>query len=161
MKKLKSPIKSKARISGKYKEKRGDSYHYGIDLAVPEGTEIVAPIDIGIVLVRDDLDKGFGLWALGSALMPLGWHDGTEVYVPKHRLEGNKSKRGVETVFFFFTHMSDIVVAKNEVIPRGGLIGYSGSTGDSTGPHLHYQINRVSARKKDNEMYSIDPTRYV
>ncbi len=39
-----------------------------------------------------------------------------------------------------YAHLDRILVSKGALIKKGGLIGYSGSTGQSTGSHLHYEV---------------------
>jgi hypothetical protein len=41
-----------------------------------------------------------------------------------------------------YSHMSRIIVAPGSVVRQGQLIGYVGSSGLSTGPHLHYEVYR-------------------
>lgn len=41
-----------------------------------------------------------------------------------------------------FAHLRDILVASGRTVARGDRVGTVGSTGNATGPHLHYQINR-------------------
>ena len=45
-----------------------------------------------------------------------------------------------------YNHMSDIYVEEGESVGRGQLIGQVGSTGNSTGPHVHYQVYQGSQR---------------
>jgi murein DD-endopeptidase MepM/ murein hydrolase activator NlpD len=84
--------------------------HAGIDLAAPAGTPIVATGD-GVV--------GRAGWDGGYGLMVALEHGG-----------------GVETRY---GHMSQIAVAPGEQVHRGEVIGYVGSTGRSTGSHVHYE----------------------
>jgi murein DD-endopeptidase MepM/ murein hydrolase activator NlpD len=44
---------------------------------------------------------------------------------------------GIDTKY---GHLSRIIVMANQRVKRGDTIGYVGSTGHSTGPHLHYEI---------------------
>ena len=44
-----------------------------------------------------------------------------------------------------YSHMSEIVAAPGTLVRRGQLIGYVGSSGLSTGPHLHYEVLRDGA----------------
>ena len=85
--------------------------HSGVDLAAPYGTPVYAP-SAGYV--------GSAGWAGGYGLMIAIDHPG-----------------GMETRY---GHLSKVAVAGGQYVEAGTLIGYVGSTGDSTGPHLHYEI---------------------
>ncbi len=52
-----------------------------------------------------------------------------------------------------YGHMSAITVTVGQIVPKGGLLGRTGDTGRSTGPHLHYEI------RLDGD--AIDPMRYI
>ncbi len=95
----------------------GAARHMGIDIAGPVGTPIYATAD-GVV-------------------SEAGWHAGGY---------GNLIKvdhgRGIETRY---AHLSAIAVRTGERIKRGQLIGRMGSTGRSTGSHLHYEV-RIDGR---------------
>ncbi len=91
------------------------SFHDGLDLAAPRGTEIYAAAD-GVVLstvTRYSPYKGYG-----------------KQVVIDH---GN----GVKTRY---AHMRNIQVKEGEKISRFTVIGTVGTTGRSTGPHLHYEV---------------------
>ena len=51
-----------------------------------------------------------------------------------------------------YAHMEKILAKKGQKVKRGDVIGYLGSTGLSTGPHLHYEV-----RKNDK---AIDPINF-
>ncbi len=87
--------------------------HKGIDFGAHYGTPIVAAAD--------------------GRVERAGWADG---YGQQVRL-GHAG--GIETSY---SHMSRMVVAPGSAVRQGELIGYSGSTGLSTGPHLHYEVMR-------------------
>ena len=88
--------------------------HRGIDLAAPTGTPVYATAD-GVV--------GKAEWFSSYGLIVQIAH-GSEL----------------ETRY---AHMSRLAVGPGERVRKGDVIGYVGSTGRSTGPHLHYEV-RVS-----------------
>jgi len=98
--------------------------HEGIDIAAPYGTRIVAPAD--------------------GRVIEVGWQDGYGLMVVVDH------GYGVETRY---AHMSRTAAQVGQVVGRGDLLGYVGSTGLSTGPHLHYEV-RVNGRP-------VDPLKYV
>ncbi len=52
-----------------------------------------------------------------------------------------------------YGHLSKILVTAGQIVPKGALVGQAGSTGRSTGPHVHYEV-RVDGN-------AIDPMRYI
>ena len=88
------------------------SYHKGIDIAVPSGTSVVAAAN-GTVTTASYQS------AAGNFIMVS---------------HGN----GVYTVYM---HLSSINVSAGQTVSQGQVIGYSGNTGVSTGPHLHFGVN--------------------
>lgn len=97
-----------------------NTFHNGIDLAVPVGTPIKSPMP-GIV------------FALNS-----GGIGGNEI-VLKH---DNGYKTG-------YSHLSKQLVKKGDKVKQGDVIGLSGNTGKSTGPHLHLTLTDPSGAKVD------------
>ena len=89
----------------------GRRAHKGVDLAAPAGTPIRASAD-GMV-ERADWFAGYGLFVALE-------HGGD-----------------IETRY---GHMSRLNVAAGQRVRKGDVIGYVGSTGRSTGPHLHYEV---------------------
>ncbi|USI74273.1 M23 family metallopeptidase [Sphingomonas morindae] len=87
--------------------------HQGVDLAAPAGTPVVA---------AEDGQVGFA-----------GWHGGHGNYVQIRHDPALVSGYG---------HLSRILVRPGERVRQGMLIGYVGSTGLSTGPHLHFELFR-------------------
>ncbi|TCJ39491.1 M23 family metallopeptidase [Parafrankia sp. BMG5.11] len=87
--------------------------HSGMDLAAPSGTPVFATSD-GIVDASG--------WSGGYGLLVAVSHTG-----------------GLQTRY---AHLSRLNVAQGQQVRRGEVIGYVGSTGNSTGPHLHYEIRR-------------------
>lgn len=89
--------------------------HNGLDIGAPIGTPVFAADD-GVVLAVDNNDKSS--WA--------------KYQYGKHVLVQHPS--GLATLY---AHLSRQVVSRGDTVSRGQLVGYSGNTGYSTGPHLH------------------------
>ncbi|BDQ26357.1 hypothetical protein ASB1_00330 [Helicobacter heilmannii] len=53
----------------------------------------------------------------------------------------------------YYAHLKKIVVKNGEFVKKGQLVAYSGSSGMSTGPHLHYEVRFLT--KPINPMYFI------
>jgi len=100
-------------------------YHQGVDIANKAGTPVLAA-DAGKVLIA-------------------GWPDnvgyGNRVVID----HGN----GFVTLY---AHLSRVSVTAGQTVKRGDLIGLIGSTGRSTGPHLHFEI-RASGKAQDPLAY--------
>lgn len=88
-------------------------FHRGMDFGAAHGSPIVAATD--------------------GAVAFAGWHGGHGKFVKLNHAGGIGTSYG---------HMSRIAVRPGARVSRGQVIGYVGSTGLSTGPHLHYEVYR-------------------
>lgn len=88
------------------------SGHLGIDIAAAEGAPVYAA-DSGVVVYAAGIGGGYGLMVMID--------------------HGN----GFHTLY---AHNSSIVVRCGQGVAKGQVIAYAGSTGNSTGPHLHFEI---------------------
>jgi hypothetical protein len=116
----------RARITSRFGDQRvfnetRASVHYGIDLSGPRGAPVLAANDGEVVLARDAYYSG------NSVVL---WH-GADVF----------------TLYF---HLDRIDVAVGARVGKGEQIGLVGSTGRSTGPHLHWSA-RVGGLLVDPE----------
>jgi len=114
---------AKGRISGVYGSQRilngkPRRPHYGIDIAAPAGTPIVAPSDGVVRLAERDL-----YYTGGTIILDHG--------------------HGLSSAFL---HMQRLTVKPGQFVKQGEKIGTLGSTGRSTGPHLDWRINLFGAR---------------
>lgn len=91
------------------------SYHNGTDIAAPQGTPVLAAAD-GTVTVANGTDPWGGSYGYHVKLD----HGG-----------------GMETLY---AHCSAIAVTAGQQVQQGAVIGYVGSTGNSTGNHLHFEV---------------------
>ncbi len=94
--------------------------HSGVDLAAPRGTEVLAARGGKVI------EKGWDETGLGNYLVLA--HDG-----------------GYTTLY---GHLAIIAVTLNQEVNSGSLLGTVGSTGLSTGPHLHFEV-RTEGRLRD------------
>lgn len=102
----------------------GRKFHNGIDIAAPHGTSIKAAAAGKVIFAGTK-------WSLGN------------VVTIQHT-------SGYQTLY---GHLSKILVKKGERVKQGQVIGREGSTGISTGPHLHFSILRYGKY--------LDPARYL
>jgi murein DD-endopeptidase MepM/ murein hydrolase activator NlpD len=86
-------------------------YHSGQDISAPKGAPVVAPAD--------------------GTVTHAGWQSGYGNLVTVDHGNGLSTRYG---------HLSKVEVAEGQEVRRGDLLGLVGSTGRSTGPHLHYEV---------------------
>jgi murein DD-endopeptidase MepM/ murein hydrolase activator NlpD len=89
-------------------------FHYGLDFAAPQGTPIYATAD-GTVTTAGSTGNGYG----NHVIINHGY--------------------GYETLY---GHMVRVKSRNGQVVKRGEVIGWVGSTGKSTGPHCHYEVHK-------------------
>ncbi len=116
------------RISGVYGSQRfyngvARQPHSGIDLAVPRGTPVRATVAGVVILTRH-------LFFAGKTVILDHGHGVTTTYI----------------------HMHKILVKAGDVVTQGQAVGLVGSTGRSTGPHLHWGLNWKQIRLDPAQM---------
>jgi len=94
--------------------RRGKKFHAGIDIASPSYQEVKAAKDGEVILARNSR-TGYG-----------------NVVVLRH-------DQGLTTIY---GHMNVIIAQEGEAVRQGQAIGGVGSTGRSTGPHLHFELRQ-------------------
>ena len=86
-------------------------FHSGVDLAAPSGTPIIASRSGRVTVATYSWSAGY--------------------YVTIDHLDGYQTK---------YLHMTHYIVSPGDYVTAGQVIGYVGSTGTSTGPHLHFSV---------------------
>jgi len=99
-------------------------FHGGIDIAVDRGTPVRA--------------------AASGYVAASGWNDSYGYYVQIDHGYGIKT---------LYAHADLLVVSKGERVAQGQTIAYSGNTGKSTAPHLHFQVTQNNV--------PVDPLKYL
>lgn len=99
-------------------------FHAGEDIGAPSGTPILAA-DSGMATVIADNGNGYGNYIMIN-------HGGGRVTL--------------------YAHMSAFAISNGATVSQGQIIGYVGSTGNSTGPHLHFEV-RVNGATTDPKSY--------
>jgi hypothetical protein len=107
------PVPGSKRVSSYYGRRRGKR-HDGIDIPAKPGTSIVASAD-GEVVYSGSKISGYG-----------------NMIVVKHD----------DDYFTVYAHNSRNFVGKGDGVHQGQVIGRVGSTGRSTGPHLHFEVRK-------------------
>ncbi len=105
----------------------GRAYHPGVDLGAPRGTPIYAPLT-GTVRATGNTDAVPGCYSWGKWTLV-------------------DHANGLTTLY---AHQDVISVTPGQKVTTGEIIGYTGNTGYSTGPHLHFTVyakDGVSVRK--------------
>jgi murein DD-endopeptidase MepM/ murein hydrolase activator NlpD len=102
-------------LSSMYKS----GWHNGIDIGIPVGTPVFAADD-GVVTASESND-GIGYWHR--------YQYGLHILIAHP-----------DNLSTLYAHLSVALVKKGASVKRGDLIGYSGNTGFSTGPHLHFGV---------------------
>ena len=98
--------------------------HVGLDIAADEGTPVIAPLK-GEVIISDEF-----------------FYKGNVVYID----HGNG-------LVSSYSHLSERKVSTGDNVSKGQVLGYVGSTGRVTGPHLHWEISLLGI--------SLDPEIFV
>lgn len=102
--------------------------HKGLDIAGPWGTAVVAA-ESGTVIAANSSDT----WGSGWGYYVLIYHNGTF------------STR--------YAHLSSLAVSNGQYVEQGQVVGYEGTTGNVTGPHLHFEVYENGTRT--------DPMRFL
>jgi murein DD-endopeptidase MepM/ murein hydrolase activator NlpD len=93
---------------------RSRNNHQGLDLKAPEGTPIYAAGKGVAVFAGDEID-GYG-----------------NTIILKHS----------QKYWTLYAHAMQLLIEKGDLVQRGQCIAYSGETGRTTGPHLHFEVRR-------------------
>lgn len=116
--------------------------HKGIDGRASVGTPVYAAVSgvvvhSGVHKFRKGWGKSFGLHVI---------------------VDNDKFKNGDAGLWAGYCHLSKVAIAVGQKVSKGDLVGWSGSTGNSTAPHLHFQI---LASRTWNPKKHVNPHRWL
>lgn len=119
----------------------GDQCHTGLDFADSIGTPVVAAADGKVTIAGIDPENTNRAYGNMIRITHVG---------------------GVSTLY---AHLSQILVSEGDTVSAGDVIGQIGSTGSSTGPHLHFELRKNSTCTWDGRVgqignCTVDPTPY-
>jgi murein DD-endopeptidase MepM/ murein hydrolase activator NlpD len=104
-------------------------FHSGLDLSAPTGTSVLASAAARVQSAGRQ--GGYGL-----AVVLVHWDGATET---------------------LYGHLSETLVQAGQMVQPGQVIGKVGSTGRSTGPHLHFEVRRW----RDGDWVAVDPEPFL
>lgn len=109
-------------INHPFREKRSYGLHEGVDLYARAGDPIVACLD-GVVVWASNQRRSGGDSDYGNHIIV---------------------RHGLDDVWAtWYAHLQYMVSGVGDVVKRGDRIGEAGSTGNSTGPHLHLTVQHI------------------
>jgi hypothetical protein len=144
------PLKREIRLTGNYGELRPNHFHAGLDLAT--GSDPIPVVAIGNGYLYRVKSSTYGY---GNALHIAHPNGYTSLYAHLSSF-GKKVQAYIDTLRFHYQNYEvDCYLGSDSIfINAGDTIGYSGNTGASLGPHLHFEI-----RNTENET-PINPLKF-
>lgn len=138
--KMTYPVPSQTKITCGFGS-AGYAGHTGVDFSCPSGSSVVAA-ESGYVIISKDLTNSNGTYrSYGRYIVIM--HDKTDS-------AGNY-------VYTLYAHNSSRLVSEGQYVQKGQQIALSGSTGNSTGPHCHFEVRTPTADYSN----CVNPTYYL
>ena len=109
---------------GTYSHQAGKKEQYAWDIGMPVGTPILAPAAGTITHIKEDSNRNCSSSCSDANYVAMTFDEG-------------------DAAVFVHLKYQGVPVSKGQHVNRGDVIGYSGNTGWSTGPHLHFQIQQA------------------
>ncbi len=120
---MNGPIIGNFKVSQIYK---GET-HKGIDLVALDDKRIHSPVNGVVEAAR---------WDRKAGTTVIDTEYGMGQYI---RIKDDATGRR-----YYFAHLSDMLVAPQQRVKKGDVIGIEGSTGNATGPHVHFEIRQTT-----------------
>lgn len=144
-----SPLDIKMAIAGTFGELRNNHFHSGIDIKTKQKT------NIPIYAAQDGYISRIKIstYGFGKALYINHEYNFTTVYAHLESFSKHIQEKAEAYQYEKESFEIDFGLTKNEIyVKKGELIGFSGNTGSSTGPHLHFEIRDTKTQHIINPM---------
>ncbi len=146
-----SPLKIPIILSGTFGELRSNHFHSGIDIKTQgkEGIPVYAPADGYISRIK------VGQYGFGKALYMNHPNGYTTVYAHLRKFAGDIQSYVKKNQYKKQKYAIGNLFPKQDKFPikKGDIIGYTGDTGSSGGPHLHYEIRDTKTENIINPLF--------
>ena len=120
-------------VSSNHGRRGFDGFHYGVDFTGASGTSIKTP---------------HGGQVIQSGWSPYGGGNQVQIY-----------NKALDKTFVFMHMLGDLAVKAGQTVEAGTHIGRMGSTGNSTGTHLHFQVNQGKGFRSNGQ--AINPNAWL
>jgi len=148
-----NPIDIPLLLSGSFGELRSNHFHSGLDIKTQqrEGIPIYAPADGYVSRIK------VSLFGYGKALYIKHPNGYSTVYAHLQKYAGVIQDYVKENQYQKETFTLELFPETDEfIVKKGEIIGYTGNTGSSGGPHLHFEIRDASSRPMNPMLFGIE-----
>ena len=148
-----NPLKIPMILSGSFGELRSNHFHSGLDIKTQqrEGIPVYAPADGVVTRIK------VGHYGYGKALYISHPNGYSTVYAHLQRYAGDIEEFVKKTQYARESYEVEMFPEAGKLkVNRGDLIGYTGNSGSSGGPHLHFEIRDSNSRPMNPLLFGID-----
>jgi len=148
-----NPLQIPLELSGTFGELRNNHFHAGLDLRTQqkEGIPVYAPADGYVNRIK------VGHFGYGKALYIQHPNGYSTVYGHLREYAGAIQDLVIKTQYKEESYEIEVFPEATKLpVKKGELIAYSGNTGGSGGPHLHYEIRDNASRPMNPKLFGID-----